>query len=150
MITHHREGYFNHSFSRAACQNLIENFVFKIVTQRKSIIKVPMLSFKIEGTRCMSHRETRRQGVEGSNSHKLHFVFCFCGTSAWSSDRLRCGAVVFQVNFFNQICEVLSGMSCPTHSLHYINLIECRCVHVIRFTFSSFSRVLAPRSEFID
>ena len=95
----------------------------------------------------MSHRETRRHGVKGRI--RTSCIFFFFAALRVSSDRFGCGAVVFQVNFFNQICEVLSGMSCPTHSLHYINLIECRCVHVIRFTFSSFSRVLAPWSEFL-
>ena len=79
---------------------------------------------------------------EGSNSHKSHFFLC--GTSRG----LRIGCS-FSNHFFNQISEVLSGMSSPTDSLHYINLIECRCEHVIRFTYNSFSCVLAPWSEFL-
>ena len=78
----------------------------------------------------MSCGETRRH----EDSHKSHTSF-FCtlrGLPTYSDG----GAVVCQVNFVNQICEVWSDMSDRFPSfVHHIKLVDGRCEHVIRFTY---------------
>ena len=81
----------------------------------------------------MSLRETQRHGLKGRiRTSRILFFAARCVVFR----PIRCGSVVFQVNFVNQICEVWSGMSdrFPS-SVHHIKLIDGRCERVIRFTY---------------